>query len=92
MDKENVLKGLSDDEVNISRKNFGSNSLEMQDDRVLLIVLKEVVLEPTIVGAISRTIGKFFKPTSASSGGKSNRRRKRVKRKTAKRSKKSRRR
>jgi Ca2+-transporting ATPase len=56
MDKENVLKGLSDDEVNISRKNFGSNSLEMQDDRVLLIVLKEVVLEPMFILLLSACI------------------------------------
>ena len=43
MDNENALMGLTDEEVIISRKNFETNSLALQEDRVLLYVLKEVV-------------------------------------------------
>jgi P-type Ca2+ transporter type 2C len=38
--------GLTDAEVALSRSNDGSNTLEMEEDRVFLKVLKEVVLEP----------------------------------------------
>jgi P-type Ca2+ transporter type 2C len=39
-------KGLSDAEVVISRSQHGTNTLEMQENRVFFKVLKEVVLEP----------------------------------------------
>jgi len=64
MDNENALMGLTDEEVIISRKNFGTNSLALQEDRVLLNVLKEVVLEPMFMlllaaGVIYFAVGQF---------------------------------
>jgi P-type Ca2+ transporter type 2C len=41
--------GLTLAEVELSRQKHGSNTLEMQEDRVLLQVLKEVVLEPMFI-------------------------------------------
>jgi Ca2+-transporting ATPase len=41
-----ATSGLSTAEVTVSRQQHGSNTLEMQEDNVLLNVLKEVVLEP----------------------------------------------
>lgn len=41
--------GLTAEEVIASRKRHGSNSIEMQEDRVLWYVLKEVVLEPMFI-------------------------------------------
>ncbi len=64
MDNENALMGLTDEEVIISRENFGTNSLALQEDRVLLNVLKEVVLEPMFIlllaaGIIYFAVGQF---------------------------------
>jgi Ca2+-transporting ATPase len=64
MDNENALMGLTDEEVIISRENFGTNSLALQEDRVLLNVLKEVVLEPMFMlllaaGIIYFAVGQF---------------------------------
>ncbi len=42
-------KGLNSEQVVISRTENGSNILELQEDRVLFIVLKEVVLEPMFI-------------------------------------------
>lgn len=42
-------KGLTEEQVTASRQQHGSNTLEMQEDRVLLEVLKEVVLEPMFI-------------------------------------------
>lgn len=41
--------GLSSEEVVQSRQLHGANTLEMQEDRVFLTVLKEVVLEPMFI-------------------------------------------
>jgi Ca2+-transporting ATPase len=41
--------GLTSAQVELSRQTHGSNTLEMQEDRVLLQVLKEVVLEPMFI-------------------------------------------
>ncbi len=41
--------GLTAEQVNISRSRHGSNTLEMQEDKVFLQVLKEVVLEPMFI-------------------------------------------
>lgn len=41
--------GLTPAQVEQSRQTHGSNTLEMQEDRVLLQVLKEVVLEPMFI-------------------------------------------
>ncbi len=64
MDNENVLMGLTDEEVIISRLNFGTNSLALQEDRVLLNVLKEVIVEPMFMlllaaGVIYFAVGQF---------------------------------
>jgi Ca2+-transporting ATPase len=56
MDKKNTKQGLTQDEVLVSRKTFGSNTLEMHEDRVLLNVLKEVVLEPMFILLLSACI------------------------------------
>ena len=42
-------KGLTPEQVTVSRQQHGSNTLEMQGDRVLLQVIKEVVLEPMFI-------------------------------------------
>ena len=47
-DTEN-LKGLTSAEVDENRLKFGSNSLEMQEDKVFLNVLKEVIMEPMFI-------------------------------------------
>jgi Ca2+-transporting ATPase len=41
--------GLTNDQVIASRQEKGSNTLEMEEDRVLLLVLKEVILEPMFI-------------------------------------------
>ena len=41
--------GLSAGQVTISRRQHGSNAIEMQEDRVMLQVLKEIVLEPMFI-------------------------------------------
>ncbi|HSN60836.1 MAG TPA: HAD-IC family P-type ATPase [Ferruginibacter sp.] len=41
--------GLTEAEVTASRQQHGGNTLEMKEDRVLLQVLKEVVLEPMFI-------------------------------------------
>ena len=46
---ENNDKGLTSEQVTASRKQHGPNTLEMQEDRVLLQVLKEIVLEPMFI-------------------------------------------
>ena len=47
-DAENNV-GLTTEQVFASREKDGSNTLEMQEDRVFLNVLKEVVLEPMFI-------------------------------------------
>ncbi|WP_462252398.1 cation-translocating P-type ATPase [Ferruginibacter sp.] len=42
-------KGLTPGQVTASRQQHGSNTLEMQEDRVLLQAIKEVVLEPMFI-------------------------------------------
>ncbi len=49
MNNSDMNMGLTAEQVIISRKQNGSNKLEMQEDRVLLQILKEVVLEPMFV-------------------------------------------
>ena len=56
MDKKIETQGLTEAEVIVSRKTFGSNTLEMHEDRVLLNVLKEVVLEPMFILLLSACI------------------------------------
>jgi Ca2+-transporting ATPase len=41
--------GLTAEQVTASRQEYGSNTLEMQEERVFLNVLKEVVLEPMFI-------------------------------------------
>jgi len=42
-------QGLTDEQVNQSRQQHGSNAMDMQEDRVFFDVLKEVVLEPMFI-------------------------------------------
>jgi Ca2+-transporting ATPase len=49
MDNTTQNKGLTQEQVVASRLKNGSNTLEMQEDRVFLNVLKEVVLEPMFI-------------------------------------------
>jgi Ca2+-transporting ATPase len=42
-------KGLTAEEVELSRKANGSNAMDMQEDRVFFQVLKEVVMEPMFI-------------------------------------------
>jgi Ca2+-transporting ATPase len=41
--------GLTTEQVTASRQQYGSNTLEMHEDRVFLNVLKEVILEPMFI-------------------------------------------
>ncbi len=47
--RTNLPTGLTTAEADLSRQQHGSNSFELQEDRVLLNVLKEVVLEPMFI-------------------------------------------
>lgn len=49
MSSTNLHNGLTTAEADLSRQQHGSNSFELQEDRVLLNVLKEVVLEPMFI-------------------------------------------
>ena len=49
IENQNKIKGLSDNEVSISRDIHGNNSLEIEEDRVFRHVLKGVVLEPMFI-------------------------------------------
>ncbi len=49
MNSVNQYTGLTTEEVNASRLQHGSNAIEMQEDRVLLHVLKGIVLEPMFI-------------------------------------------
>ena len=49
MNKSAIIGGLTEEPVIASRQQYGSNTLEMKEDRVLLQVLKEVVLEPMFI-------------------------------------------
>lgn len=42
-------QGLTDEQVNKSRQQHGSNAMDMQEDRVFFEVLKEVVTEPMFI-------------------------------------------
>ena len=49
MNSSENQRGLTAEQVTVSRNRHGSNTLEMHEDRVLLQVLKEVVLEPMFI-------------------------------------------
>jgi len=49
MSASDLTSGLTNELVTESRRLHGSNTLEMHEDRVLLQVLKEVVLEPMFI-------------------------------------------
>ena len=49
MTTADTTTGLTNEQVTESRRQHGSNTLEMQEDRVLPEVLKEVVLEPMFI-------------------------------------------
>lgn len=54
------MKGLTSEEVNARRKEFGSNTIELKEDRVLLSVLKEIVLEPMFLLLLAACIIYFI--------------------------------
>lgn len=56
MHKMKSMRGLTDEEVNVSRKKFGSNTLEMQEKKVLFDVLKGVLLEPMFILLLSACV------------------------------------
>ncbi|NCU04620.1 MAG: HAD-IC family P-type ATPase, partial [Chitinophagaceae bacterium] len=49
MSATNLHNGLTTAEADLSRQQHGNNSFELQEDRVLLNVLKEVILEPMFI-------------------------------------------
>ncbi|CAN5709110.1 HAD-IC family P-type ATPase [soil metagenome] len=53
-------EGLTTEDVNASRQMHGSNSLEMQEDRVFWQVLKEVALEPMFILLLAACIIYFL--------------------------------
>lgn len=60
MDSTKDLKGLSTPEIITSREQYGSNALEMKDDRVFLQVLKQVALEPMFILLLAACIIYFM--------------------------------
>ena len=60
MDTINADKGLTAEEVIASRRQYGSNAIEMQEDKVFWHVLKEVVLEPMFILLVAACIIYFF--------------------------------
>ena len=54
------IKGLSDAQVSQSRNQFGNNSIEIQENRVLWHVLKEVVFEPMFILLLAACLIYFF--------------------------------
>jgi Ca2+-transporting ATPase len=59
MNDQDSITGLTNEQVTVSRQQYGSNTLEMQEDRVLLQVLKEVVLEPMFILLLAACIVYF---------------------------------
>lgn len=59
MNDQDSITGLTNEQVTASRQQYGSNTLEMQEDRVLLQVLKEVVLEPMFILLLAACIVYF---------------------------------
>jgi Ca2+-transporting ATPase len=62
------MNGLSQQQVLENRSRFGSNAMELQEERVLLNVLKEIVLEPMfilliIAGAVYFVTGSYQEGT-----------------------------
>ena len=49
MNGSNIKTGLTTDQVNASRDQYGSNTLELTENKVLFQVVKEVVLEPMFI-------------------------------------------
>ena len=49
MDDPKHYTGLTKDEVAASRQQFGSNAIELKEDKVLLHVLKGILLEPMFI-------------------------------------------
>ena len=59
--KTNELnKGLTDEQVIASRQQNGSNTIELKEDRVFFLVLKEIVLEPMFILLMAACIIYFF--------------------------------
>lgn len=53
-------EGLTDEQVIKNRLQYGKNTLEMQEDRVLMHVLKDVVLEPMFILLLAACIIYFI--------------------------------
>lgn len=49
MNNNDSNKGLTEEQVIGNRLQYGSNSIELKEDRVLLQVLKEIVMEPMFI-------------------------------------------
>ena len=49
MNNKEDYQGLTTSQVNANREKYGNNSIQMQEDRVFLQVLKEVVTEPMFI-------------------------------------------
>lgn len=60
MNEHHTIQGLTSKEVLASRKKYGSNNIEMQEDRVFWHVLKEVVLEPMFILLLAACVIYFF--------------------------------
>lgn len=54
------MNGLTTAEVEARRKQFGSNTIELKADRVFLIVLKEIILEPMFLLLLAACILYFL--------------------------------
>jgi Ca2+-transporting ATPase len=54
------VNGLSNQEVLEKRRQYGSNAMELQEERVLLNVLKEIVLEPMFILLVLASVVYFL--------------------------------
>jgi Ca2+-transporting ATPase len=60
MNETKNIQGLTTEEVAESKSKFGSNSMDLQEDRVFFHVLKEVVLEPMFILLVAACIVYFI--------------------------------
>ncbi len=60
MNETDISRGLTNDEVIASRVKHGSNAVDLQEDRLFIHVLKEVVMEPMFILLLLACLIYFF--------------------------------
>lgn len=60
MNNMDIRNGLTEEQVTASRLQYGKNTIELKEDRLLLQVLKEILLEPMFILLMAACIIYFF--------------------------------